>query len=133
MYKQEPMGSWYLPGKIISNHFHFSMLSIMGDIPLEKMGYLLCETKYGSDFSVSSNRNIEEFDSVYQKIKKNCNCLKKIPENEEHLFFFRSIALSCNGRKINVFFIFWNFFEAFAIFFKFFGKRNRIPRCFDYY
>ena len=42
----------------------------MGDIPLENMGYLLCETKYGSDFSVSSSRNIEEFDFAYGKILK---------------------------------------------------------------
>src|SRR5258706_7900508 len=81
----------------------------MGDIPLEKMGYLLCETKYGSDFSVSGSRNIEEFDSVYEKIKNKLQMPKKIQKMRKAFTFLRAIAS-----------IFWNFLEELTIFFNFF-------------
>ena len=48
----------------------------MGDIASEKVGYLVWETKSGPDFCVS--RDIEEFDSVYEKNLKILNASKKI-------------------------------------------------------
>src|SRR5277367_3971093 len=84
----------------------------MGDIASEKVGYLVCETKSGHDFSVSTSRDIEECNSAYEK--KNSKCLKKIPEDDCNFikfqrvdfFFFRylktkfgtdfSVSGSCN-------------------------------------
>ena len=48
--------------------------------------------KFGSDFSATGSRNIEELNSVYEKIKKIASASKKNFENDEHLLFFPRVS-----------------------------------------